>query len=59
MGRLATEVMDTGNRIVLESELDGSPPDGMVELKMEKDNGDPLHVHVSAKAIKEDDGEAK
>ncbi len=53
MGKMVTDLMDTASQIVLQSELEGrpSPQAGMVELQMEKDNGDPLHVHVAAKAI--------
>lgn len=59
MGRLVTELMDTGSRIVLESELGDTESEGMVDLKMKKDNGEPLHVQVTAKAIKSPEGELK
>ncbi len=58
MGKTVTEMMDTASQVVLQNELEEqpSPQGGMVELQMEKENGDPLHVNVAAKAIRAPDG---
>jgi two-component system, cell cycle sensor histidine kinase and response regulator CckA len=59
MNKMVTEFMDTASQIVFQNELDekGAPGGGMVELRMEKEDGDPLHVHVAAKALRASDGE--
>jgi len=59
IGRLVSELMDIGSRIVFQNELkDKDSRDGdMVELCLEKDNGEKLSVRVSAKALYGSDGE--
>ncbi len=61
MGKKVHELMDAASQIVLQSELEEGEAAGgdMVELRMEKENGDPLHVRVSAKAIHTPEGEHK
>jgi PAS domain S-box-containing protein len=59
MNKMVTEFMDTASQIVFQNELDEKEVagGGMVELRMEKEDGDPLHVHVAAKALRAADGE--
>jgi two-component system, cell cycle sensor histidine kinase and response regulator CckA len=53
IGRLVAELMDIGSRIVFQNELkDRQTHDGdMVELSLEKDDGEKIAVRVSAKAL--------
>ena len=53
IGRLVSDLMDMGSRIVFHNELkDKESRDGdMVELSLEKDNGEKITVRVSAKAL--------
>jgi two-component system cell cycle sensor histidine kinase/response regulator CckA len=59
IGRLVSDLMDMGSRIVFHNELkDKESRDGdMVELSLEKDNGEKISVRVSAKALYDSDGE--
>ena len=60
IGRLVSELMDFGSRIVFQNELkEQQTHDGdLVELSLEKDNGGKVTVRVSAKALYNTDGEA-
>ncbi len=59
IGRLVSDLMDIGSRIVFQNELkDKDSRDGdMLELSLEKDDGEKLSVRVSAKALHSLDGD--
>jgi two-component system cell cycle sensor histidine kinase/response regulator CckA len=59
IGRLVSELMDLGSRIVFQNELkDKEARDGdMVELGLERDDGEKITVRVSAKALHSTNGE--
>ena len=59
IGRLVSELMDIGSRIVFQNELkDQQARDGdLVELGLERDDGEKITVRVSAKALHDADGE--
>ena len=60
IGRLVSELMDMGSRIVFQNELkEKQARDGdLVELGLERDDGEKITVRVSAKALYAADGES-
>jgi PAS domain S-box-containing protein len=59
VGRLVSDLMDMGSRIVFQNELkeEQNRAGDMVELSLKKDSGEKVSVRVSAKALYGSDGE--